>query len=410
MKNKKPQMTDGALLAGRRPSGATVRQKLVVISAIAVSQAAAAQVTAIVVKIQSPAFLVWFSTGWNALLLPVAFAAARHTPASLPPCRSHLAVQDAFLALPFFMLWASANLLYVEALAGLSPPLVSALFAFTPVLVALLSVPMLGRRLTALALTACIVAASGVTLIARPWRAGDHAPPTNATAEASVSAVAATAATALADAFPSAPPAPSRTSEAVAALCVIGASVCAALYKVLFRRWHGDCPASRVFSVLGYIGLFSLIVGTPLLVALDPHAFAAASACDTTAWLGICARAAIDLAFNFSIAWGISLVHPLFISIGTLLSTPLNVLATFALHGTVPVPLEWLGMMAVLCGFALILADERRAENASKAAEAAESASGDHDGHGPATSATPCALFSETVGAAAGGVVDSSAQ
>ena len=35
-------------------------------------------------------------------------------------------------------------------------------------------------------------------------------------------------------------------------------------------------------------------------------------------------------------------------NVGTLLSTPLNVLATFVLHRTSPAPLEWFGMLAVL--------------------------------------------------------------
>ena len=157
-------------------------------------------------------------------------------------------------------------------------------------------------------------------------------------------------------------------------LSVLTASAAAALYKVIFRRWHGDAPTSSVFTVLASIGLWSRTAGTPLLLWLDPGAFASAgvgrggsdalaSALASTpllVWLCVCARALTDLAFNFFIAYGITLIHPLFIAIGTLLATPLNVLATFVLHQLVPAPAEWAGMLLVLGGFALLLADERR--------------------------------------------------
>ena len=55
---------------------------------------------------------------------------------------------------------------------------------------------------------------------------------------------------------------------------------------------------------------------------LDPAAFGT-HVSSPSIWLGVCARATLDLAFNGFIAWGISLIHPLFISVGTLLATPL---------------------------------------------------------------------------------------
>ena len=117
-------MGDGerASLTGSRST--STRKKILVIVAIAVSQTCATQLTSVVVKVQSAEFLVWFSTGFNLLLLPVALAAARSSPT--PPCTWRQASSDLLLALPFFFLWGGANLLYVESLAGLSPPLVSA--------------------------------------------------------------------------------------------------------------------------------------------------------------------------------------------------------------------------------------------------------------------------------------------
>ena len=153
--------------------------------------------------------------------------------------------------------------LYAQGLAFLPSPLVVALFGVTPALVALLSVPLLRRRLTIFALLSCLVSASGVVLIAQPWThtSGHHsldaAPP----------------------AAPPSAPAPAPLLGAFAStLFVLGAAACAATYKVLFRRWHGDAPATTVITVLGCIGVWSATVGTPLLLLFDPKAFSSAAA------------------------------------------------------------------------------------------------------------------------------------
>ena len=243
-------------------------------------------------------------------------------------------------------------------------------------LVALLSVPLLRRALTVLALLACAVSAGGVVLIARPWRTSDASPSSAAALGAFASA-----------------------------LCVLGAAGGAAMYKVLFRRWHGDAPPRTVALVLGGIGLYGAVLGTSLLLWL-PHAFGAHGppfepppppvhndSSNTTsggdedytictdpnwAWPLLCVRALLDIAFNGFIAYGISLIHPLFISIGTLLATPLNILATFILHSPHRVPelTEWLGMLGVLCGFLLLLADEHRSAINSNNAAASSGSNG----------------------------------
>ena len=348
-------MTEAPLLGIAPARRIGVRHMLVVL-AIAVTQCIGAQIAAVVVHAHSAAFLVWFSTGWNMLLFAPLFASkATRTATCAPGCARSRVTTLVFVA-PFYALWLCSNMLYVQSLATLHAAIVSALFSVTPGLVALLSVPLLRRRLTIFALLSCLVSASGVVLIAQPWThtSGHHsldaAPP----------------------AAPPSAPAPAPLFGAFAStLFVLGAAACAATYKVLFRRWHGDAPATTVITVLGCIGVWSATVGTPLLLLFDPKAFSSAAASGASAaaalsltpamiWLGVCARATMDLAFNFSIAWGISLIEPLFISIGTLLATPLNVLATFALHRVVPSTAEWLGMLLVLLGFAILLIEERQ--------------------------------------------------
>ena len=327
-------------------------RELCVVAAIAVFHMLGTQVTQAVMTAgdkPSPYFATWFATGWNVLLaLPLALPSQRRKMGT-PDCCGRAALLRALLtALPFYIAWAGANTLYVAALASLQAGLVAAVFAATPALVAILSIPVLGRRLTPLAGVAVAASVVGVVLIAEPWRRHDAA----AAAEAPPASSAAAAAAAAAEA----PSEPSK--QLLATLCVLGASCCAACYKVFFRRVFGDAPALVVLSVLAMIGLWSLGAGTLLLLLVDSHALSRGAGLGRDALLGLAAKSALDLGFNFFVAFGISLTHPLFISVGTLLSTPLNVAASYVLHGQLPTPVEDVGMLCILSGFALLLLDE----------------------------------------------------
>ena len=79
-------------------------------------------------------------------------------------------------------------------------------------------------------------------------------------------------------------------------------------------------------------------------------------------WALLCARSFIDVLFNFLIALGLALTHPLFVSIGTLLSTPLNILVVWASRYAAPTALECAGAAVVCLGFCLLLLDDRARE------------------------------------------------
>lgn len=328
---------------------------ILIVLLIAVSQASGAQIAAVVVHAHSAAFLIWFGTAWNMLLFLPLFSDSHMRNTLCRPASETFKwwAKTALQVVPFYLLWTAANILYVHALAGIAPATVSAIFSITPALVALLSVPLLNRQLTLLAALACVAAAGGVVLIAEPWQTTSSSTATTMASEAGAS--------------PPPPPHPLPVSTSAAILSVLVASACAALYKVLFRRWHGDAPTNTVLLVLACIGLWSVALGTPLMLVLDPssfegdraHAVSASDMSPVLVWTLVCARAVTDLTFNYSIAYGITLIHPLFIAIGTLLATPLNVLATFVLHRVVPKSAEWGGILLVLVGFGLLLADER---------------------------------------------------
>ncbi|KAL1506986.1 hypothetical protein AB1Y20_007850 [Prymnesium parvum] len=312
---------------------------LCLVVAIAASQVGASQLSSRLLHEARlpPFFLMWFSTAWN-LLLALPLLSSR-----VDACLAHWPHRLPSLALcvaPFYLLWAGANTLYTQGLALLPPPLVTALFSVTPALVALLSAPLLRRRLSRLTLLASLVAAAGVTLIARPWRA---------------------------------PAEPARAAGAplLGVLAVLGAAGCAATYKVCFRRVFGEAPAPFVLLVLALLGGWAVSLGSALLWAIDGGELRRGEVELTPrAWALLCAKSLLDLAFNFLIAYGISITHPLFVSIGTLLSTPLNVLFELCTQGTVPSVAGGGGMGLIVCSFALILIDDSRRELSETGASA----------------------------------------
>ena len=104
--------------------------------------------------------------------------------------------------------------------------------------------------------------------------------------------------------------------------------------------------------MLGVLGGWSLSLGSALLLAISAAAPggvpALVAALPSLPWGYMCLKSVLDLGFNFLIALGISLTHPLFISIGTILGTPLNVLVELLLRGSAPSPVEAAGIATIL--------------------------------------------------------------
>ena len=281
----------GMLIKGTAGGGPQARRHIAValciVAGIAVTHVAATQAAQqCVLNGVPPFFSMWFSTGWNVLLaLPLLRLGTAGTSVS----------RLVWQVLPFYALWAGANTMYVAALGSLTSSLTTALFSVTPALVVLLAVPLLRRRLTLFSVLACLLAAAGVALVAQPW----------SEASSGESAI---------------------SLRGLAA--VLGAAACAALYKVLFKRLFGDPPARSVLLVLALLGCWSLTIGTAILGGVTAAAQggvpAAVAALPALPWGFLCLKALFDLAFNFLIALGISLTHPLFISIGTILGNDIS--------------------------------------------------------------------------------------
>jgi len=220
-----------------------LRPVLLVVVGIAAAHVTATQLTTECLRhserLTTP-LLLWASTCSNLLLGAPLLAWRARARGGAKPLLGAWDARPRQLALavaPFFVLYLGANGLYIAALASLSPPLVVSIFSTTPALVALLSVPLLGRPLRALAVAAVACSTVGVVLVAQPWAAGGRASSLNSTSAEAASGEGGAAGL-----------------GAAAAASVAGAAGCEALYKVLFRRLFGDVPPPALLFFLVTLG------------------------------------------------------------------------------------------------------------------------------------------------------------
>lgn len=121
--------------------------------------------------------------------------------------------------------------------------------------------------------------------------------------------------------------------------------------------------------------MWSLSLGSLFLLAIGEDFRATEDGATlTTGWSFILAKSVFDLAFNFLIAYGITLIHPLFISVGTILAVPCNLAVEIFIYllgsATQASALDlwsYLGMGAIFLSFGLLLLDERRRGEGSTA-------------------------------------------
>jgi drug/metabolite transporter (DMT)-like permease len=190
-------------------------------------------------------------------------------------------------------------------------------------------------RLRAVELGAAITAAAGIVLASHPWTPGVGTAASPGAAHA-------------------------RPFLAVAA----ASPVAAALYKVLFARCFPEAGPRRVASVLGQIATINLVLGTTALAighaatAGDPSTQAQFFPPDLGAVpFGLVALSCCgSLAFNLAVNYGVTVMPPLYVSVGTVVSTVLNIAYEAATTGTVPPAVEGGGIVLIVLSVLLLVA------------------------------------------------------
>ena len=248
-------------------------------------------------------FLVWFSTNFNVMVVPLLWSAQ---PRHLSLCRATtwggqaLPIQTLFrAAMVLYPLWMGANYLYVRALALTSAATATAVFSTTPAVVAVFSRLLLKESFYARKVGAVILAIVGVLCV-------DLAPTVAGTG---ADVIAGDVDTAAAD-----------TAVAVGLASV--AALCAGSYKVVLRLLLGETSAPPVAVYLSCLGGINFLFGAPLVLAFHVTGFEVVPPISTLPWAFLIANALLHLVFNFLINFGIAFTSPLFISLGTTSSRP----------------------------------------------------------------------------------------
>ena len=130
-----------------------------------------------------------------------------------------------------------------------------------------------------------------------------------------------------------------------------------------FKRFFpGEVSVLRLSLFLSLIGFVNCTLGSAPMVALGLIGAEQrfwASELATTSWVVILGGCGFVLVFNSSIAIGIAVTTPLFISVGTELVVPATMLVDL-LRGASPPWTQWLGSGLLIASFAVLLCGMRQ--------------------------------------------------
>ena len=316
------------------PRDAALPLRLAVVLLIACTQVGATQLTSRVQRgLSAPFAITWCHACLQVLCWPA--GNVRRAPTTDALNRSDLAI--------FPLLFLGANYAYVRALALASPAIVQCVFGAAPAVVCVLSRLWLGEPFTRRRGLAVGAALCGVALVAAPSGSGSH----------------------------------HLTIGAVIALCAV---LCAATYKVRWKRRFGAPPPDFVLRAVGLVGGAVAVCSLPIAATL------AATGAETPPgrWTAhdffiVLGGGVIDVLYNCSIALGLSVASPVFVATGTILAIPGNAVVDAILDRERLGPLQLLGAVAVIVAFAA-LASERPASAPAEETDVANPLVDEEDG------------------------------
>ncbi|XP_073776343.1 solute carrier family 35 member F3 isoform X2 [Danio rerio] len=250
-------------------------------------------------KYDAPFTLTWFATTWNCLFFPLYYighlckSPERQTPKQRfrECCRffgdDGLTAKVFFTKVaPFGLLWILTNYLYLQALRKINSTDVSALFCCNKAFVFLLSWIVLRDRFMGVRIVAAILAIAGIVMLT------------------------------YADGF--------HSHSVIGITLVVASASASALYKVLFKLVLGSAKFGEAALFLTIVGgaNFIFMSFVPVLLYFT-HVEYFTSFADLP-WACMCGVAALLLAFNILVNFGIAITYPTLISLGIVLSVPVN--------------------------------------------------------------------------------------
>uniref|UniRef100_A0A8C1YSX7 Solute carrier family 35 member F3b n=1 Tax=Cyprinus carpio TaxID=7962 RepID=A0A8C1YSX7_CYPCA len=247
----------------------------------------------------APFTLTWFATTWNCLFFPLYYighlckSPERQTPKQRfrECCRffgdDGLTAKVFFTKVaPFGLLWIMTNYLYLQALRKINSTDVSALFCCNKAFVFLLSWIVLRDRFMGVRIVAAILAIAGIVMLT------------------------------YADGF--------HSHSVIGITHVVASASASALYKVLFKLVLGSAKFGEAALFLTIVGgaNFVFMSFVPVILYFT-HVEYFTSLVDLP-WAYLCGVAGLLLAFNILVNFGIAITYPTLISLGIVLSVPVN--------------------------------------------------------------------------------------
>ncbi|CAE7338611.1 Slc35f3 [Symbiodinium sp. CCMP2592] len=305
-----PLQLTGTEVSRRKSSGEAI-------AAVLTTSAATVTATQLTRAAQSglhaPAFVMYVHIAMMALLLPLARSLAKGG-------RYAASSKDVCVFLP---LWVVSNYSLVQALALTPAGVVQTLFGTGPSQVALLSRIFLAERFTFVRTVAVLLAFAGATVLAS--RSGFQRK--------------------------------SGMNVVLGSFFALAAVFASACYKVSFKVRLGAPPPHVVLGTVGTLGMVTAIIGLPVVLLLaalgvEDRWWSSSVAVN---WPLVIGSAAVDVVYNTSIAWGLAVASPVFISVGVVLGTPVNMLIDATVHGEMPSLAQCIGTCLIAVSFTLLV-------------------------------------------------------
>ncbi|XP_018580548.1 putative thiamine transporter SLC35F3 isoform X1 [Scleropages formosus] len=250
-------------------------------------------------QFDAPFTLTWFATTWNCLFFPLYYVGHLcKSPERQGPkqrvrecCRffgdDGLTAKVFFTKVaPFGLLWTLTNYLYLQAIRKINTTDVSALFCCNKAFVFLLSWIVLRDRFMGVRIVAAILAIAGIVMMT------------------------------YADGF--------HSHSVIGITLVVASASMSALYKVLFKLVLGSAKFGEAALFLTIVGgaNFVFISFVPVILYFTHVEYFGSP--DDIPWANLCGVASLLLAFNLLVNFGIAITYPTLISLGIVLSVPVN--------------------------------------------------------------------------------------
>ncbi|XP_028325130.1 putative thiamine transporter SLC35F3 isoform X1 [Gouania willdenowi] len=250
-------------------------------------------------QFDAPFTLTWFAASWNCLFFPLYYIGHICKSPERPTPRQRFReccrffgddglTPKVFLTkvAPFGLLWILTNYLYLQALRKINTTDVSALFCCNKAFVFLLSWIVLRDRFMGVRIVAAILAIAGIVMMT------------------------------YADGF--------HSHSVIGIALVVASASMSALYKVLFKMVLGSAKFGEAALFLSIVGCanFVFISFVPVILYFT-HVEHISSLADIP-WAHLCAVSALLFAFNILVNFGIAITYPTLISLGIVLSVPVN--------------------------------------------------------------------------------------